>query len=140
MLVDPRLGRRMKLAIQINGHPGSSHAAATAYQFIKAAVAKNHEIILVFFYYDGIFAGLVSPGASTDQDSGSLNWTELAASQRLDLVLCVSAAERRGLPTPSSGQMDHQPPSFPAMGFRLGGLGLWVDACLRCDRFITFAA
>lgn len=127
----------MKLAIQINGHPGRSDAAATGYQFIKAALAKNHDVILVFFYYDGVFCGMAPPALRGEPGTPAPQWAELADTHAIDLVLCVSAAERRGLGASAADSAD-RPALMP--GFRLGGLGEWVDACLRCDRFLTFSA
>jgi tRNA 2-thiouridine synthesizing protein D len=129
----------MRFAIQVNGHPGSSQAADTAYQFIKAALAGNHEIMLVFFYHDGVLNGLASLGASMGEEGSAVRWSQLAREFGLDLVVCVSAAGRRGLPQPVTSSSASGGLSLAA-GFRAGGLGQWVHACLHCDRFITFAA
>jgi len=129
----------MKFVIQINGHPGSSQAADTAYQFIRAALARGHDILLVFFYYDGVLNGLRSLGATAGEESSVVRWSQLAEESGLDLLLCVSAAERRGLRTPDASAAQPNGSSL-ASGFRIGGLGQWVDACLHCDRFIAFSA
>lgn len=123
----------MKYAIQVNGHPGSSQAAETAYQFSKAALAMDHQIIRVFFYYDGVLNAFAANGSPAEQ----ARWSELALIAGIDLVVCVSACERRGLRSGDAGRTDGP---MLAAGFRIGGLGQWVDACLRCDRFISFAA
>lgn len=132
----------MNLAIQINGHPASSAAAHTAYQFIKAALRKNHQVILVFFYYDGVFGGLRPVGGEDERHEWNdpPEWSELVGEYGLDLMLCAAAADRRGL-TGRSPKDAAEPPlgsGLPAI-FRVGGLGQWVDACLRCDRFVVFA-
>lgn len=130
----------MKLAIQIDGHPAGSRAADTAYQFIKAALAKNHRIILVFFYYDGVFGGLSMPGDASEDIAAPPQWSELVKDYGIELVLCSAAAERRGL----LGQLQHaregRTAAMLSTGFRIGGLGQWVDACLRCDRMVRFCA
>lgn len=76
-------------------------------------MALNHEVIGVFFYRDGVMAAFADP-----------RWSTLAG-QGVALQVCVAATERRGLPAPPEG-------------FHVGGLGQWVDACLRADRFIDF--
>lgn len=133
----------MKLAIQINGHPASSMAATTAYQFIKAALRKDHQVILVFFYYDGVFSRLVP--AHTEAETAAAvappDWAALVSEYGLDLVICSAAAERRGLAALSpAAASDLMRTAAPVGAFRAGGLGQWVDACLRCDRFIVFAS
>jgi len=115
----------MRYAIQVNAGPFGSQAAHTAYQFIKAALDKGHEIVRVFFYHDGVYNGLPS-GLSAEEKRSIPPWSDLADRYGIDLVLCVSAAERRGVP--ASG----------ADGFRIGGLGQWMDACLKADRILVF--
>lgn len=115
----------MKYAIQVNAGPFSAQAAHTAYQFIKAALGKGHEVVSVFFYHDGVYNALKSGLSAEDHDSMP-PWSDLADQYRIDLVLCVSAAERRGLAT------------FGTDGFRVGGLGQWIDACLKADRVLVF--
>jgi tRNA 2-thiouridine synthesizing protein D len=122
----------MRYAIQVNDAPGTSPAAEHALQFIRAAQAKGHEILLVFFYYDGVCNGLVRADSSDVGPAGA--WAELAVRHGLSLVLCISAAERRGLDTSSSGDVALAP------GFVTGGLGQWVDACVRADRCVVFGA
>lgn len=114
----------MKYAIQINGAPGQSPSAQGAHEFIKAALAAGHEVIRVFFYHDGVCNGF---HADERERRNVPDWSGLARGHGLDLVLCVSAAERRGLAAAS-----------PAEGFRLGGLGQWMDACLKADRVMVF--
>lgn len=119
----------MKFAIQVEGHPASSSAAKTAYQFIRAALLKKHQVSLVFFYYDGVYlCRRAETREPTDGPSGA-NWHDLAREGGFLLVVCSAALERRGI----SGS------ALPE-GFTIGGLGSWVDGCLRCDRHVTFAA
>jgi tRNA 2-thiouridine synthesizing protein D len=122
----------MQYAIQVNGAPGTSIAAAHALQFIRAALAKGHEISLVFFYYDGVCNGLARADSPAVDLAG--DWAELAARRGLKLILCVSAAERRGLDPSRSGDVALAP------GFVTGGLGQWVDVCVRADRCVVFGA
>jgi tRNA 2-thiouridine synthesizing protein D len=110
----------MKYAIQINSAPVQSQSVHSAQQFIKAALAEGHEIIRVFFYHDGIYNGFAVDAA----------WPALARQHGLDLVLCVSAAERRGMAAGASAEL--------AEGFRFGGLAQWVDAALKADRTLVF--
>jgi tRNA 2-thiouridine synthesizing protein D len=119
----------MKYAIQVNTGPGSSQSACSAYQFIKAALAEGHEIVRLFFYHDGIYNSLIMTRQHiASGDPGFPDWSGLAKQHGIDLVLCISAAERRGLPADVR----------LADGFRLGGLGQWMEACLKADRVMVF--
>ncbi len=133
----------MKLAIQINGHPASSMSANTAYQFIKAALRKNHQVIQVFFYYDGVFGGLFPPRSRSEPHEllDAPDWAELVSEYGLDLVICSAAADRRGLTARAlEASVERRLTTERFGAFRLGGLGQWVDACLRCERFVTFTS
>ena len=123
----------MKYAIQINSGPGQSPSAHGGYQFIKAALADGHEIVRVFFYREGIYQGFAPTGIGND--SLAPDWAGLAGVHGLDLVLCISAAERRGqVPSEIRGKQA----AAAGEGFRIGGLGLWMDACLKADRVMVF--
>ena len=119
----------MKFAIQVEGHPAGSSAAKTSYQFIRAALLKNHHVVLVFFYHDGVYVSDRNVMHGQKDGPSGTNWRDLAEQGGFPLVVCSAALARRGL----SG-------SELAEGFTIGGLGAWVDGCLRCDRHITFAA
>ncbi len=112
----------MKYAIQINDSPLRSWSPQTGLQFIKAALASGHEVIRVFFYHEGIHNAFGTPEST---ETAKSDWVVLAETAGVELVFCVSAAERRGMVAPLAG-------------FQPGGLGLWVDACLRADRIVIF--
>lgn len=50
-----------------------------------------------FFYHDGIYHALKWASPPDDEISIFKNWSELAQKYDLDLVVCISAAQRRGL-------------------------------------------
>ena len=115
----------MKFAIQVNAGPGRS-ASLSALRFVEAALQAGHEIVRVFFYHDGVYCA-----------RDSVQWSLLATEKEIDLVVCVSAAYRRALI--SRDDADAAGTSQGLLtGFRLGGLGLWMDACLQADRYIAF--
>ncbi|MEY2699336.1 MAG: intracellular sulfur oxidation protein DsrE [Pseudomonadota bacterium] len=120
----------MKFAIQVNANPWSSWGARTAYQFSRAVLAGGDEIIRIFFYQDGVFHAV----RIHDMSPAMPDWCALAREADVELVLCVSAVQRRGLLGASGRDMGILMPEF-----KLGGLGLWVDACMRADRHMVFA-
>jgi tRNA 2-thiouridine synthesizing protein D len=127
----------MKYLIQINTAPCQSQVVENAYQFIKAALLLGHQILRVFFYQDGIFNGLTEYCLPEEQRNITRRWSALAKEFGVDLVLCVSAAARRGLSLYDSEQTTEIAQKL-APGFRLGGLGLWMEAGLEADRFLVF--
>ena len=107
----------MKFGIVVNEGPFTHQASDSAYLFAKAALEKGHQVLRVFFYYDGVNNGnkLSSPQAD-DRNLVKL-WGELAAEYKLDLVVCVAAALRRGIKD-----------EILAAGFRISGLGQLIEA------------
>ncbi len=128
----------MKFAIQINTSPYHSNAGHTAYQFINAALAQKHEIFRVFFYHDGIYHALKYTTPPDDEFALTKQWSNLAHQHQIDLVVCISAAQRRGLLCADESHRQGKQDNDLADGFRISGLGQLVEATLVSDRFIVF--
>ncbi len=128
----------MKFAIQINASPYHSTVGFCAYQFITEVLAQGHTIFRVFFYHDGIYHAFNYATPPDDEPHFTALWTALAQQHAVDLVVCISAAQRRGLlcadEAARQGKHDHD----LAAGFRISGLGQLVEATLEADRFIVF--
>ena len=81
----------------------------------------------MFFYHDGVKTrpSLTEP---PQDDRNIVNrWAKLAEENKIDLVVCVAAALRRGIKEENLAQ-----------GFRISGLGQLVEAGIKCDRLVTF--
>lgn len=128
----------MKYAIQITASPYHSNTGKTAYRFIKAALAMNHQIFRVFFYQDGIYHALRYATPPDDEFNLTQKWSELAREHQIDLVVCISAAQRRGLLHVDEARRQGKQDNDLAEGFRISGLGQLVEATLECDRFMVF--
>ena len=87
----------MKFAILVNEGPYTHQASDTAWHFTRAALAAGHEIFRVFFYHDGVNNGTRLTTPPQDDRHIQRRWTELAEAHGVDLVVCVAAAQRRGI-------------------------------------------
>ena len=128
----------MKFAIQVNSSPYQSNAGHTAFQFVKAALALGHEVFRVFFYYDGIYHAFKYATPPDDELHFTAQWSELARRHQIDLVVCISAAQRRGLLCLDEAKRQGKQDDDLAEGFRISGLGQLIEATLEADRFIVF--
>lgn len=128
----------MKFIIQVNVSPSESNLGYSAYQFIKAALKMQHEIFRVFFYQDGIYHAFKYSTPPSDELAITKKWTHLAKEQNIDLVVCVSAAQRRGLLSADEAKRQGKVEQELAEGFRISGLGQLVEANLLADRLIEF--
>lgn len=129
----------MKYAVQLNTSPYTSNAGIDAYYFIKAALKNGHEVIRVFFYKEGIYHAMRYATPPDDEINFSKIWTNLALQHQIDLVVCISAAQRRGLLEKDECMRQEKNDNDLANGFRIAGLGLWLEATLEADRTIIFS-
>ena len=128
----------MKLSIQINEGPYQHQAADSAYQFVKAALAKGHEIYRVFFYHDGVNNATRLGVPPQDDRNITQQWTELQKEHELDLVVCIAAAQRRGLLDEDEAKRQGKDANNIAEGFRISGLGQLIEAGIEADRLVVF--
>jgi tRNA 2-thiouridine synthesizing protein D len=128
----------MRFAIQVNASPYQSNTGHSAYQFIKAALTQGHEVFRVFFYHEGIYHAFKHNTSPDDELQLTSGWSELAQQHQLDFVVCISAAQRRGLLCFDEAERRGKKDDELAPGFRIGGLGQWVEALLEADRVIVF--
>lgn len=128
----------MKFAIQVNASPYQSNAGHNAYRFITSALVKGHEVFRVFFYHDGIYHAFKYASPPDDELQFAEQWSDLARRYQVDLVVCISAAQRRGLLCSDEAKRQGKTDNDLADGFRISGLGQLIEATLVADRFIVF--
>lgn len=128
----------MRLGLLVNEGPYTHEASDSAYQFAKAALAKGHEICRVFFYHDGVYNGTRLTVPPQDDRNIVKRWSELAAEHKLDLVVCIAAAQRRGLMDKAEAKRHGKDADNLAPGFRISGLGQLIEAGIEADRLVVF--
>ena len=128
----------MKFALQINEGPYQHQASDTAYFFAKAALEKGHEIFRIFFYHDGVNNATRLSTPPQDDRHIANRWAELAQAHGLDLVVCVAAAQRRGIVDEGEAARGGKDATNIHPGFRISGLGQLVEAAIQSDRLVVF--
>lgn len=128
----------MKYGIMVSEGPYTHQAADTAYHFTKAALEKGHEVFRVFFYHDGVNNGTRYTTPPQDERHIVNRWSALAKEYDLDLVLCVAAAQRRGIADADEAKRNGLDGDNIAEGFRISGLGQLIEAGIQCERLVTF--
>ena len=128
----------MIFSIMVNEGPYTHQASDTAYNFTKAALDAGHEIFRVFFYHDGVNNGTRLTTPPQDDRNIVNRWSELASKHDLDLVVCVAAAQRRGIVDPDEAKRNSKDSDNIAPGFRISGLGQLIEAGIKSDRLMEF--
>lgn len=128
----------MKFGIMVNEGPYTHQAADTAYNFAIAALEKGHEIYRIFFYHDGVNNGTRLSTPPQDDRNIIKRWSELAEKHEIDLVLCVAAAQRRGIADADESKRNGKDADNMAPGFRISGLGQLLEASIQAERMMVF--
>ena len=128
----------MKFGILVNEGPYTHQASDSAYQFTKAALEKGHEIFRVFFYHDGVNNATRLTTPPQDDRNIVNRWSKLAEDYKLDMVVCVAAAQRRGIVDDGEAKRNGKDATNLAPGFRISGLGQLVEAGIQSDRMVVF--
>ncbi|VAW83370.1 tRNA 5-methylaminomethyl-2-thiouridine synthase subunit TusD [hydrothermal vent metagenome] len=128
----------MKLSVLVNEGPYQHQSADTAIQFTRAALEKGHEIFRVFFYHDGVNNGTRYAVPPQDDRNITEQWTAMAKEYDLDLVICIAAAQRRGILDENEAKRQGKDGHNMAEGFRISGLGQLIEAGIQSERMVIF--
>jgi tRNA 2-thiouridine synthesizing protein D len=128
----------MKFSIMVNEGPYTHQASDSAYHFTAAALKAGHQIVRVFFYHDGVNNGTRLSIPPQDDRNVCTRWSELGQQHQLELILCVAAAQRRGLLDDGEAKRAGKDSNNIAPGFEISGLGQLIDAGIQADRLIVF--
>ncbi|HZJ94266.1 MAG TPA: sulfurtransferase complex subunit TusD [Thiopseudomonas sp.] len=118
----------------------SSTAPSTrrALRFAQAVLAEGHEIVRVFFYQDGVHNASSNLVIAQDQQDIAKQWQAFIIENKLDAVVCIAAALRRGVLDQAEAQRYQRDAANLAEGFQLSGLGQLHDGLQQADRFVSF--
>jgi tRNA 2-thiouridine synthesizing protein D len=137
MTAVPLIESVMKFAIALfsAAHAPSSRRALL---FAQAALAGGHEIVRLFFYQDGVHNA--SGSVVTPQDELDLprQWRTFVTEHRLDGIVCIAAALRRGVLNAEEAGRYQREAVAVAAPWELSGLGQLHDAVQDADRLICF--
>jgi len=128
----------VKFAVVVNEGPYTHQASDSALGFVRAALERGHEIFRVFFYHDGVNNGTRFTVPPQDDRNLQRLWTEVALTRGIDLVVCIAAAQRRGVLDANEAKRHGKDGDNIAPGFRISGLGQLIESGIEADRLIVF--
>ena len=128
----------MKFAVLVNEGPYTHQASDSAFHFTQAVLDEGHEVMRVFFYHDGVNNGTRLTTPPQDDRNIVNRWSQLAEENDLDLVICVAAAQRRGIVDTEEQKRNGKDGNNIASGFRISGLGQLIEAGIQADRLVSF--
>ncbi len=127
----------MKFAISLFS---AAHAPSSrrALQFARAVLAGGHEIARLFFYQEGVHSASANVVAPQDEQDMALQWRDFIVEHKLDGVVCIAAALRRGVLDTREAEHYQRPAANLREPWELSGLGQLHDAVQSADRLICF--
>ena len=127
----------MKFVINVLS-PSTAPSTRRALYFAQAVLAAGHEIVRVFFYQDGVLTASNNLVVAQDQQDIAKEWQAFIAKHKLDAVVCIAAALRRGVLDQAEAQRYQRDAVNLAESYELSGLGQLHDGLQQADRFISF--
>ncbi|MCG8394538.1 MAG: sulfurtransferase complex subunit TusD [Pseudomonadales bacterium] len=120
----------MQFALLVNAAADSA-AALTALQTAKSLHQHpDHQLYRLFLYRDAVhLANRFAWSGDGDQAGACQQWQQWVRDSGIDAIVCVGAAQRRGL-------VNNEAVNNLAEGFTLAGLGQWADALINSERVI----
>ncbi|OCQ22967.1 tRNA 2-thiouridine(34) synthase TusD [Pseudoalteromonas luteoviolacea] len=111
--------------ISLHCGPDAHDALQCMNRFVQAALKKNHTIKCIFLYQDAVLHANQYIQLSSDELQVSSIWENLS-NQGIDLKLCVTAAEKRGINVKNTGV------------FSVAGLAEFAMEMSQVDRWVQF--
>lgn len=101
-------------------------------------MAGGHEIVRLFFYQDGVHSAASNVVSPQDELDLPREWREFVTANRLDAVVCIAAALRRGVINAEEAQRYARPAANLEAPWELSGLGQLHEAAQQADRLVCF--
>lgn len=128
----------MKFMVVVNGSPSDSEAARSALRFCEAVLRAQHELVRLFFYQDGVQVASALQQPPQGEVAISTQWQQFISEHKLDAVVCIAAALRRGVVDAAEAARYELPAHNLQAGFELSGLGQYIDGLAQADRVVSF--
>ncbi len=127
----------MRFAIAVFS-PAHAPSSRRALRFADALLAGGHQIERLFFYQDGVHSASGNIVAPQDECDIAAQWRQFITAHRLDAVVCIAAALRRGvLDASEASRYQRDAANLPAP-WVLSGLGQLHEAAQSAERLVCF--
>ena len=113
--------------LTIHASPWSYQSVLTAVQFAETAIKRGNQVKAIFLYQDGVLNASNSLDIMSDELNGQDPLLRLHETYGTPLLLCVTAAEKRGL------NEDLVHPSF-----NIAGLAEFAELTTETDKVVQF--
>lgn len=99
-----------------------SSSAKTVHEFCKSAINIGHGILGVFFYGAGVSHANKFNVPIPEEPSAKTQWDSLAKDLQIDLLVCATAASRRGIMDDAEAKLNKFDTGSLNPNFKMSGL------------------
>ena len=125
-------------SILITSAPSTSDSAYQATKFCRELIQANHTVDQIFFYQDGVYHANCLMASPSDERNSYQAWTKLAEDFAVPLIVCATAAIRRGiLSKQEAASLDESSYNLKAP-FTDTGLGEFFTLLHQSDNLVQF--
>ena len=114
-----------RFVLSLHTPPSDHDTTQRIVKFAHACLAQGHSVDALFLYQDAIYHASTHFELSSDELNLSSLWQQLA-DKNINLMLCVTAAEKRGLDMQNTGV------------FAVAGLAEFAMLASEADKWIQF--
>jgi len=114
-----------RFVLSLHTPPSDHDTTQRIVKFAHACLAQGHTIDAIFLYQDGIYHASTHFELASDELNLSSLWQQLA-DKNINLMLCVTAAEKRGSDMQYTGV------------FAVAGLAEFAMLASEADKWIQF--
>jgi tRNA 2-thiouridine synthesizing protein D len=127
--------------------PPSSYLTITAIDYINAAIKAGVNVVGVFFYQDGVLNASANISIPNDEYQTHKQWEVLCKEHNIDLHVCITACEKRGLSDDINNNIGNDIESEInndlantniSENFTVSGLGELVELTAKSERMVQF--
>lgn len=113
--------------LMLHSAPWSNQSVATAVDFAKTAIKRGNKVKAIFLYQDAVLCASPNLDIPSDELNGQTALLELHDKLGVPLMLCVTAAEKRGI------NEGHVVPKF-----QIAGLAEFAEMTVSTDKVVQF--
>lgn len=114
-----------RFVLSLHTPPSDHDTTQRIVKFAHACLTQGHSVDAIFLYQDGIYHASTHFELASDELNLSSLWQQLA-DKNINLMLCVTAAEKRGLDMQNTGV------------FAVAGLAEFAMLASEADKWIQF--
>jgi tRNA 2-thiouridine synthesizing protein D len=116
----------------------ANQSSRSALKYAEAVLCKGHDLKAIFFYQEGVYHANNLCVIPTDELDTKAGFKALNALCNIPLLLCVTAAEKRGILDEAQAQIEAFDHYNVDEAFTIAGLAEMAAMASETDRLVQF--